>query len=79
MGALYRIEDRDLLIGLLSGEGGFRGAAVVLEGLTAEQTFAKPQRPSAFGRGDRRAHVLLARVVHSMRGRGLCRRGGARL
>ena len=42
MGALYRIDDRDLLIGLLSGEGGFHGAAAVLEGLTDEQAVAKP-------------------------------------
>ena len=42
MSALYRIEDRDLVIGLLSGEGGFHGAAAVLEGLTAEQALAKP-------------------------------------
>ena len=42
MSALYRIEDRDLLIGLLSGEGGFHGAAEVLDGLTADQALAKP-------------------------------------
>ena len=42
MRELYRIEDRDLLIALLSGEGGFHGPAVALEGLTAEQALAKP-------------------------------------
>ena len=38
----YIIEDRNLLTGLLSGEGGFHGPAVVLEGLTAEQAMEKP-------------------------------------
>lgn len=42
MSAIYKIDDRSLLTGLLSGEGGFHGPAVVLDGLTAEQVFAKP-------------------------------------
>ena len=42
MSTLYRIQDRDLLMGLLSGAGGFHGPAAVLEGLTAEQALAKP-------------------------------------
>jgi hypothetical protein len=39
---LYRIGDPSLLIGLLSGEGGFHGPLVVLDGLTEEQAQAKP-------------------------------------
>lgn len=39
---LYHIADRDLLTGLLSGEGGFHGPAIVLNGLSAEQAVAKP-------------------------------------
>ena len=42
MSAPYTIDDRDLLIGLLSGGGGFHGAAAVLDGLTTEQAHAKP-------------------------------------
>ena len=42
MSTPYKIEDRNLLIGLLSGEGGFHGPVAVLEGLTAEQALAKP-------------------------------------
>jgi uncharacterized damage-inducible protein DinB len=40
---LYRIQDKALLIGLLSGGGGFHSPTVVLSGLTAEQATAKPQ------------------------------------
>ena len=43
MSALYKVEDRELLVGLLSGEGGFHGAAAVLEGLTTEQALSKPR------------------------------------
>jgi|SRR5450755_1675069 hypothetical protein len=39
---MHKIDDRSLLIGLLSGEGDFRGPAAVLDGLTAEQALAKP-------------------------------------
>lgn len=42
MNTLYRIDDRNLLTGLLSGEGGFHGPAIVLDGLSAEQALAKP-------------------------------------
>jgi uncharacterized damage-inducible protein DinB len=42
MSALYKVDDRSLLTGLLSGEGGFHGPAVVLDGLTAQQSVAKP-------------------------------------
>jgi uncharacterized damage-inducible protein DinB len=42
MSTLYKADDRDLLISLLSGEGGFHGPAVVLDGLTAEQVLVKP-------------------------------------
>jgi hypothetical protein len=42
MGTLYKVDDRNLLTGLLSGESGFHGPAVVLDGLTAEQALAKP-------------------------------------
>ena len=42
MRALHTIEDRELLGGLLRGEGGFHGAAAVLEGLTTEQALSKP-------------------------------------
>ena len=42
MSAPYKIADRDLLIGLLNGDGGFHGPAAVLEGLTSEQALAKP-------------------------------------
>src|SRR5262245_907582 len=38
---LYRIQDKALLLGLLSGDGGFHSPAVVLSGLTAEQAAAK--------------------------------------
>lgn len=39
---IYKIGDRDLLLGLLSGEGGFHGPAVVLDGIPKEQAHAKP-------------------------------------
>ena len=42
MPTLYQVDDRNLLTGLLSGEGGFHGPAVVLDGLSAEQALAKP-------------------------------------
>ncbi|MBL8237467.1 MAG: DinB family protein [Bryobacterales bacterium] len=42
MDNLYQITDRDLLTGLLSGEGGFHGPEVVLDGLSAEQALARP-------------------------------------
>jgi uncharacterized damage-inducible protein DinB len=42
MSTHYKIDDRDLLSDLLSGGGGFHGAAAVLDGLTAEQALAKP-------------------------------------
>ena len=42
MRALHTIEVRALLVGLLSGEGGFHGAAAVLEGLSTEQALSKP-------------------------------------
>lgn len=42
MKTLYQIDDRDLLTGLLNGEGGFHGPAVVLDGLSAQQAVAKP-------------------------------------
>jgi uncharacterized damage-inducible protein DinB len=42
MGAIYQVNDRGMLTGLLSGDGGFHGPAVVLEGLTPEQACAKP-------------------------------------
>ena len=42
MSTLYKVDDRSLLTGLLSGEGGFLGPAAVLDGLTAEQALAKP-------------------------------------
>jgi hypothetical protein len=42
MTTLYRIDDRNLLTGVLSGEGVSLGAAAVLDGLTADQAQAKP-------------------------------------
>ena len=42
MPTLYQVDDRNLLTGLLSGEGGFHGPAVVLDGLRAEHALAKP-------------------------------------
>ncbi|MBM3762592.1 MAG: DinB family protein [Acidobacteria bacterium] len=42
MSTLYQMEDRNLRIGLLSGEGGFHSPVVVLDGLSAEQAMAKP-------------------------------------
>jgi uncharacterized damage-inducible protein DinB len=42
MPVLYQVDDRNLLTGLLSGEGGFHGPAVVLDGLSAEQALTKP-------------------------------------
>jgi hypothetical protein len=42
MSILYRVEGRNLLTGLLSGEGGFQGPARVLDGLTSQQAHAKP-------------------------------------
>ena len=43
MTMLYRIDDRGLLLSVLSGEGVFLEPAAVLEGLTADQAHAKPQ------------------------------------
>jgi hypothetical protein len=42
MSTRHRIEDRNLLLALLTGESDFRGPAAILEGLTPEQAFAKP-------------------------------------
>jgi uncharacterized damage-inducible protein DinB len=42
MTTLYRIDDRNLLISVLSGEGVYLGPAAVLDGLTAVQAKAKP-------------------------------------
>ena len=42
MNTHYQIHDRNLVSDLLSGEGGFHGPAVVLDGLTAAQALAKP-------------------------------------
>ena len=42
MDTLYQINDRHLLLSLLSGDCGFHSPAVVLDGLTAEQALAKP-------------------------------------
>ena len=38
----YQLENRELLAGLLTEGAGFHGPAVVLEGLTPEQAYAKP-------------------------------------
>jgi uncharacterized damage-inducible protein DinB len=42
MTTLNRIDDRNLLISVLSGEGVYLGPAAVLDGLTADQAQAKP-------------------------------------
>ncbi len=42
MSTLYNIDDRSLLVNLLSGAGSFLEPAAVLDGLTSEQALAKP-------------------------------------
>jgi uncharacterized damage-inducible protein DinB len=42
MATLNNVDDRTLLIDLLTGESDFRGPAAVLDGMTAEQALAKP-------------------------------------
>jgi hypothetical protein len=42
MTTLFRIDDRNLLINVLDGEGVFLRPAAVLDGLTAEEAHAKP-------------------------------------
>jgi uncharacterized damage-inducible protein DinB len=42
MSTLYRIDDRELLAGVLNSEGAFLGPADVLDGLTPDQAHAKP-------------------------------------
>lgn len=42
MNITHRIDDRELLLALLTGETDFRGPAAIVEGLTTEQAFARP-------------------------------------
>jgi hypothetical protein len=42
MSTFYKVDDRALLTDLLSGTGSFLGPEAILDGLTAEQAFAKP-------------------------------------
>ena len=42
MTAVYRIDDPDVLVGALGGEGVYLGPTAVLDGLTAAQAEAKP-------------------------------------
>jgi hypothetical protein len=42
MSTVHRVDDRNLLLSLLTGETDFRGPAAILEGLSLEQALAKP-------------------------------------